>query len=207
MNDKLQVSANQERHPTIDNATNPPQPKRKLFPSTLHLLTSIYGLLYLMFFIASFFPSTIGLVSESNNPYDLENLIIKLLFVVFLVGYFISWKREGVAGLIFVLWWVADEFSVTPHCDRGYRNGIPSLDPSDTVHCLLVQQEKGKSSLCLFRGHTSQTNRRITGVLTTLALSEKAKEEQGIGYNQKCSLHVVPPGGQWMLIKRWSGTA
>ena len=131
MNDKLQVSANQERHPTMDNATNPPQPKRKLFPSTLHLLTSIYGLLYLMFFIASFFPSTIGLVSESNNPYDLENLIIKLLFVVFLVGYFISWKREGVAGLIFVLWWVAmwcyGKFICDPPETEGIEMGFPLL--------------------------------------------------------------------------------
>lgn len=118
----------------MDNATNPPQPKRKLFPSTLHLLTSIYGLLYLMFVIASFFPSTIGLVSESNNPYDLENLIVKLLFVVFLVGYFISWKREGVAGLIFVLWWVAmwcyGKFIVAPlhgHGTEGIEMGFPLL--------------------------------------------------------------------------------
>lgn len=91
----------------MDDAHNTPQAKRKLFPSILHLLTSVYGLLYMVFIILSFFPSTIDLVSESDNPYDVENLIVKLLFVVFLAGYFISWKREGVAGLIFILWWVA----------------------------------------------------------------------------------------------------
>jgi hypothetical protein len=84
-----------------------------------------------MFFIASFFPSTIGLVSESNNPYDLENLIIKLLFVVFLVGYFISWKREGVAGLIFVLWWVTmwcyGKFICDPPETEGIEMGFPLL--------------------------------------------------------------------------------
>jgi hypothetical protein len=80
---------------------------RKLFPLTLHLFTSIYGLSFLMLFVMSFIPSTISSVSESDNPYDLQNIIFKLLFVVVLVGYLISWRREGMGGLIFVLWWVA----------------------------------------------------------------------------------------------------
>ncbi len=118
----------------MDNVTNSPEPKRKLFTSTLHLLASIYALLYLIVVVASFFPSTIGLVSESNNPYDFENLVVKLLFVLFLVGYFMSWKHEGVAGLIFVLWWVAvlfeGKFIVAPlhgHGIEGIGMGFPVL--------------------------------------------------------------------------------
>lgn len=91
----------------MDNAPNTPQAKRKLFPSTLHLFASIYGSLFLMLFVMSFIPSTIGSVSESDNPYDFQNIIFKLLFVVFLASYLISWRREGLGGLIFVLWWGA----------------------------------------------------------------------------------------------------
>lgn len=118
----------------MDHAPNAPQAKRKLFPSTLHLISSIYGFLYLIFIILSFLPSTIGLVSESDNPYDLENLVVKLLFVVFLAGFFVSWKREGIAGIIFVIWWVAmlafGRFIVTPihgHGTEGIVMGFPLL--------------------------------------------------------------------------------
>jgi len=78
--------------------------KKKIFPTVLHLLTFIYGLLYLIFFIGSFLPSEInGFIDE---PFNLEGILVKLLFVVFLIGFFISWKKEGLAGLIFMLWWI-----------------------------------------------------------------------------------------------------
>jgi len=118
----------------MDNATNPSQPKIKLFTSTLHLLASIYALLYLIVVVAGFFPLTIGLVSESENPYDLENLVVKLLFLLFLLGYFMSWKHEAIAGLIFILWWIAvwfeGKFIVMPlhgHGIEGIGMGFPVL--------------------------------------------------------------------------------
>ena len=73
--------------------------KKKNRISVLHIILSIYGLLYLIFIIDNFIPH------DNFNPYDLENIIVKLSFVFFLAGYFISWKNEWVAGIIFLLWW------------------------------------------------------------------------------------------------------
>ena len=78
--------------------------KKKIFPTVLHLLTFIYGLLYLIFFVGSFLPSEIN--DFIDEPFNLEGILVKLLFVVFLIGFFISWKKEGLAGLIFMLWWI-----------------------------------------------------------------------------------------------------
>jgi hypothetical protein len=88
----------------MESTTGNSQKKKKIFPTVLHLLTFIYGLLYLIFFVGSFLPSEInGFIDE---PFNLEGILVKLLFVVFLIGFFISWKREGLAGLIFIFWWV-----------------------------------------------------------------------------------------------------
>jgi len=81
-----------------DSAT--PEAKKRKFPTTLQILTSIYALLYLVFIIDNFLPA------KDFNPYDLENIIVKLLFVLFLVGYYLSWNNEGGAGLIFIFWWI-----------------------------------------------------------------------------------------------------
>ena len=84
----------------MKNYSESPQTKKRKFPTTLQILTSIYALLYLIFIIDNFLPA------KDFNPYDLENIIIKLLFVLFLVGYYLSWKNEGWAGLIFIFWWI-----------------------------------------------------------------------------------------------------
>jgi hypothetical protein len=48
------------------------QVKKKIIPTTLQILTSIYALLYLIFIIENFFPS------KDFNPYDLENIIVNI---------------------------------------------------------------------------------------------------------------------------------
>jgi hypothetical protein len=48
------------------------QVKKKIFPTTLQILTSIYALLYLIFIIENFFSS------KDFNPYDLENIIVNI---------------------------------------------------------------------------------------------------------------------------------
>ena len=62
---------------------------------TLLVLASIFGFLYVIFMIS-------GDYGAGGN----EPLVVKLLFVVFLVGYLVVWKHEGLGGLIFVLWWI-----------------------------------------------------------------------------------------------------
>ena len=111
----------------MESTTGNLQKKKKIFPSVLHLLTFIYGLLYLIFFIGSFLPSEInGFIEE---PFNLEGILVKLLFVVFLIGFLTSWKREGLAGLIFIFWWIGmwylALFVVKIDRDAGVVMGIP----------------------------------------------------------------------------------
>jgi lysylphosphatidylglycerol synthetase-like protein (DUF2156 family) len=79
--------------------------KKKIFPSILHLLTFIYGLLYLFVVIMESSQPT-GASYSGSERVNLEVTLVIILFVVFLIGFFISWKREGIAGLIFILWWI-----------------------------------------------------------------------------------------------------
>jgi hypothetical protein len=74
-------------------------PEKKKFPTKLHMITSIFGVLYLIFIIDNFIPA------DNFNPYDLENVVVKLAFVLFLVGYYMSWKNELDAGIVFIFWW------------------------------------------------------------------------------------------------------
>ena len=61
------------------------------------------------------------IISGSYGTSGSEPTVVKLLFVLFLVGYFIIWKNEGLGGLIFALWWIGMwylGFFVAEH-DRG----------------------------------------------------------------------------------------
>ena len=78
-------------------STHLPEKKKKF--SVLQIILTIYGLLYLLFII--------DFISIDNyDPYNLENIVVNLSFVLFLVGYYMVWKNEGVAGIIFIFWWV-----------------------------------------------------------------------------------------------------
>jgi hypothetical protein len=87
-----------------------PTAKKRRSLSALQACTTIYGLLYLYFFIWSFIPTsgTWNPISDNPNfdPWDLEMIFVKLLFVIFLVGYFYSWKNGGITGLIFLFWFI-----------------------------------------------------------------------------------------------------
>ena len=60
----------------------------------LLVLTSIYGLLYLLF-----------LASGSYGSGGSEPIVVKLLFLLFLAGYAVVWLDERIGGVVFVLWW------------------------------------------------------------------------------------------------------
>ncbi len=87
-----------------------PPAKRRLFPTALHVLLTIYGILYLVFVIIGFVPSQEGSpVSPSvpYHPFALEGSLVKVLFVFFLFGFFTAWKNRLAAGVLFILWWAA----------------------------------------------------------------------------------------------------
>jgi hypothetical protein len=76
----------------------------------LLVATTAYGLLYLWFIIVSFIPSPEGSWVSSTvpfEPFDREQIFVKSLFVLFLVGYLLVWRSEFIGGVVFVLWWVA----------------------------------------------------------------------------------------------------
>ena len=73
--------------------------KKKKF-SVLQIILTIFGLLYLLFIISNFSPI------DNYDPYNLENIFVNLSFVLFLMGYYMVWKNEGVAGIIFIFWWI-----------------------------------------------------------------------------------------------------
>jgi hypothetical protein len=127
--------------------------KKKNF-SGLQLITSIYGLLYLLFFIVSFIPfKEGGPVSDMVpfKPFDLEQIVVKLLFVVFIFGYYMTWKNKGVAGLIFILWWIGmwclELFIIAPMGGRDFGDGIGMGLPLFILGILFIiswYREKGK---------------------------------------------------------------
>ncbi len=88
-------------------------------PKNLLKITSILGLVYLIFFILSFIPGSVfgdifgpggGHPVSSTVPFELfdrEQIFVKLLFLLFLVGYLAVLKRRGIGGAVLILWYVA----------------------------------------------------------------------------------------------------
>ena len=67
----------------------------KKHSKVLLTITTIFGILYLIFIIDNF-------ISE---PHNLESTVVKLAFIIFLIGYYYSWKNELIAGIVFIIWW------------------------------------------------------------------------------------------------------
>lgn len=81
----------------MNNDSNPRLKSKKKHSPILLLITTIYGIVYLI--------SLVGFYLEEFKEYNLEWIITSLAFVLFLVGYLIAWKYEMIAGIIFVFWW------------------------------------------------------------------------------------------------------
>ena len=60
----------------------------------LLVLTLLFGLLYLLF-----------VASGSYGMAGSEPVVVKLLFLLFLVSYAVVWRDERIGGMVFVLWW------------------------------------------------------------------------------------------------------
>ncbi len=92
---------------------------------TLRILLIIYAIFYLIFITDYFFPT------NAVNSWDIENSALKILFVIFVIGYVISWKNELAAGVIFLLWFIGmcyeNFFLCTSDCGAGIAMGIPLL--------------------------------------------------------------------------------
>ncbi len=83
-------------------------PKRK-YSIIIQVITSLFALFYVWFFILSFIPSPQGspIADHPYTPWDIEMVTVKLLFILFLIGFYYSWKSKMTAGLIYLLWCAA----------------------------------------------------------------------------------------------------
>jgi hypothetical protein len=92
---------------------------------TLRILLSIYALLYIMIGWDDF------LSINAPNSWSVEYSALKILFVIFVIGYIISWKNELASGVIFILWFLGmcyeSFFLCTSDCGAGIGMGIPLL--------------------------------------------------------------------------------
>lgn len=79
---------------------------RLLHGSKLQVAIGIYALLYLAAEVLASIPSTRSMIIEPNPNIGLELALTLLAFVLFLVGFAVSWRSELIAGLILVLWYV-----------------------------------------------------------------------------------------------------
>ncbi|MCC7513878.1 MAG: hypothetical protein IT212_04195 [Bacteroidia bacterium] len=80
-------------------------PKRK-YSLAIQIITSIFALLYVVFFIFSFIPSPEGspIADHPYTPWDIEMILVKGLFIIFMIGFYYSWKSRIVSGVIYLLW-------------------------------------------------------------------------------------------------------
>jgi len=79
------------------------------FSRPIQIISSVYGLLYLAFFIFSFLPpdNDGNPISDSPNydPWNFEMIWVKIQFIIFLVGFYYSWKSRLISGLIYLFWY------------------------------------------------------------------------------------------------------
>jgi hypothetical protein len=92
---------------------------------TLRILLSIYAILYVIIGSGDF------LSINAPNSWGIEYSVLKILFIIFVIGYLISWKNELASGVIFILWFLGmcyeNFFLCTSDCGAGIVMGIPLL--------------------------------------------------------------------------------
>ncbi len=114
-----------------------PKPFMGLFrASGIQITTGIYGLLYLAFVVLACIPATRDLIiSGDRKPPDsigLEVVLTVLAFLIFIVGFTVSWWSELIAGIVLLFWfivllWMAHWSGVHGGYDGGGALGIPGL--------------------------------------------------------------------------------
>lgn len=98
----------------------------KLLKATkpIQYLTVVYAILYILFLFTGDFP---GAYPSLNT----EGIIVYLLFVLFIIGFSISWYNKIITGIIFLLWYIGmlvfELFIVEKDGGFGIISGLPLL--------------------------------------------------------------------------------
>jgi len=109
---------------------------------TLRIILGIYTALYIIFIIGYFFPI------NAPNSWNIDNSALKILFGVFIFGFFISWKSELASGVIFILWFTGmcynNFFLCTSDCGAGIAKGITLLILSIFFIVYGIREKRGR---------------------------------------------------------------
>jgi len=84
----------------MNNDTQAQSAGKRKYPKVLLTLTSIYAGLYVILLLSFFL-----FEDPDYGNITLETIIIGIAFILFLIGYYFSWKNHLVAGILFLLWW------------------------------------------------------------------------------------------------------
>ncbi len=125
---------------------------KKNYALPIQIVTTVFALLYLVFFIYSFIPSPQGspLADHPYKPWDIEMILVKVLFVLFMIGFYYSWKSRLIAGVIYLLWCIAVFADSVYIANRLHvsGNGIMFIPPILIIAVILLftgLKERNKS--------------------------------------------------------------
>ena len=98
----------------------------KLLKATkpIQYITLVYAILYILFLFSGDFPG-------AYPSLHTEGIIVYLLFVLFIIGFSISWHNKIITGIIFLLWYIGmfafELFIVEKDGGFGIISGLPLL--------------------------------------------------------------------------------
>jgi hypothetical protein len=72
--------------------------------------------------------------------------VVNLAFVLFIAGYFISWKNQRIAGVIFIFWWLVMWFLAIFIAETDKGSGIVMGLPLFILGILFIYYSKRKKS-------------------------------------------------------------
>lgn len=92
----------------MNHNTSKPPTENKNYSKAIQIITFLYGLLYLYFVVWSFIPTENGNPISNNpnfNPWDSEMIWVKIQFIIFLLGFYYSWKSKLISAFIYLFWY------------------------------------------------------------------------------------------------------
>ncbi len=98
----------------------------KLLKSTtlIQYITLAYAVLYVLFILSDNW-------GKSYNTLTVEDMLVFSLFVLFIIGFSLSWYNKIITGILFLLWnggmWIVELFLVEKDGGFGIISGIPLI--------------------------------------------------------------------------------
>lgn len=92
--------------------------------TTIQYITLVYAVLYVLFIFS-------GNWGESYTTLSAEDMIVYSLFVLFIIGFSLSWYNKIITGILLLLWnvgmWIVELFFVEKDGGFGIISGIPLI--------------------------------------------------------------------------------